>query len=201
MIAEKKTSRSLRERWSTQKAIEARWCYIMLALPIIGFIVFRLYPILWTMRWSLYYYNQIPSQTKFVGWDNFLIAFQDKNYWGGWITTIQFALMKIPVELSLAMILALMISKMNQKFGSFCRSVYYFPTMIAIVIAGLTFSNLFGYFGFANAWLEKLNMITEPVDWLTNSKWTALTVTVVMSIWRSFGVNVLYFMAALTIVP
>ena len=171
-------------------------CYAMLATPIIGFFVFNLYPILWAAHKSLFFYNNVASDTRYVGLENFIRLFtEDTTYWSTWLTTFKFALLKLPMELPLAMILAVMLHK-KLKCTGFFRSVYFMPSIISVAIIGLIFSNMFDYFGFINGVLMKFGLIEKEIEWLANTN-TAMLVLAIGSTWNSFGVNVLYFIAAL----
>lgn len=187
-----------------EKASEERWSWLMIALPVIGFFVLTVYPILWTFRWSFYSYNGVASQTAFIGLRNFTSLFTtDLTYWKTWINTIQFAILKVPIELTLAMVIALMLTGGKRKGSNFFRTMYYIPNIVSIAIIGVVFSNMFQYFGVINVFLEKIGVIanqTEYIDWMS-SKWTAMAVVVIGSIWNTFGTNVMYFMAALANVP
>ena len=186
-------SRSLKQSNAIQ-------CYILLALPIIGFLVFTIYPILWTFRWSFFYYNQVPSQTRFIGLDNFITMFtKDFTYWKCWGNTLLFALCKIPVEIPLAMILALILNT-KIRGSNFFRSVYYLPNVISVAIIGLIFSNIFGFFGIINETAMKIGILSENINWF-ETKAGAYAVLVIASVWNSFGVNTMYLLAALTNVP
>ena len=48
--------------------------------------------------------------------------------------------------------------------------------------------------------LQKFGIIEEGVEWFSH-KWTAMAVLVIGSVWCTFGINVLYFLAALQNVP
>lgn len=173
----------------------------MILLPqIIGFFVFSLYPILWAAQKAFYSYNGVPSQTKFVGLNNFITIFTaDTTYWKTWGNTLLFTAGKLPLELPLAFFVALCLSK-KLKGAGFFRAAFYLPCVISVAIVGLIFTNLFGYFGLSNAWLMKLGLLKEPIDWFANP-WTARFALIVGSVWNSFGINVLYFIAALANVP
>ena len=175
-------------------------CYLMIALPLIGFFVFILYPIFWTFRLSAFSYNGVASMTKFVGLDNFKTLFTTYfTYWKMWGNTLIFTVCKIPVELSLAMLLAVLLNG-KLKGSSFFRSAYYLPNVVSVAIVGLVFSNLFSYYGIINAMLAKLGLIKEGVEWFS-TRGKAITVVVTASIWNTFGVNVMYLLAALSNVP
>lgn len=181
---------------------EAAWCYLMLAVPIIGFLVLTIYPILWTFRWSFFSYNGSEAQATYIGLRNFVSLFTtDTTYWKTWLTTLLFTVWKVPIELVLAMILALILNR-GLKGSNFFRSVFYLPNVISVAIIGVVFSSLFLATGNINAILRKLNILQagQYIDWFSK-KSTAMFVVVIGSIWNTFGVNVMYFMAALTNVP
>ncbi|MBE5040719.1 sugar ABC transporter permease [Oscillospiraceae bacterium DSM 107454] len=176
-------------------------CYLMIALPLIGFFVFTLYPILWTFRWSVFSYNGVPSETRFIGLDNFIRMFTvDLDYWKAWLNTFKFAICKIPLEYIIAMIAALLLNQKRLKLKGMYRAVYYLPSIISAVVIGLIFSNLFGFFGLMNGILIDLGIVSEGIDWFAG-KGSALAVLVISSIWNTFGVNVMYLMAAFANVP
>lgn len=175
-------------------------CYLILTPQIIGFFVFSLYPILWAAQKAFFYYTGTPSETRFVGWENFIKIFTiDKTYWSTWGTTLLFAIGKLPIELPLAFLIALCLRK-GLKGAGFFRAMFYLPCVISIAIVGLIFTNLFNYFGLINAWLMKFHLISAPVDWFA-SPWTARFALIIGSVWCSFGINVLYFISALANVP
>ena len=79
-----------------KKKNQVMQCYLMIALPLIGFFVFILYPIFWTFRLSAFSYNGVASMTKFVGLDNFKTLFTtDFTYWKMWGNTLIFTVCKI----------------------------------------------------------------------------------------------------------
>ena len=175
-------------------------CYLLLGLPIIGFLVFTIYPLIWSALKAFYYYDMIPDHTRFTGIDNFITLFtKGGDYWRGWIVTLQFLLIKIPIEIPLALVIAVLLSK-GLKGSNLFRNLYYLPCVISVAIVGIIFSNIFDVFGLANAWLTKLNVIDAPIDWF-GSKWTAMFVLILGSVWSNLGTNIVYFTAALANVP
>ena len=116
----------------SEKRTESLWCYAVLLLPIIGLLVFTIFPILWTFRWAFYSYNGIPSETRFIGLDNFKTMFTtDLSYWKAWGNTLLFALMKMPIELPFALFLAMMLTERTKGAG-FYRAMFYLPNVITI---------------------------------------------------------------------
>lgn len=178
---------------------EEKTCYLMLILPIVGFFLFTLYPILWSGRISFFSYDGIKSHTSFVGIENYAKLITDKYYWSSWITNIKLFIFKMPVEALLAFITANLLSN-KTKFAGFYRSMYFMPAIISSAVIGLIFSNMFDYFGLINAILTKSGILKENINWFENETTSFLTIYIT-SFWASFGTNVLYFMAALSTVP
>ena len=166
---------------------------------MIGLVVFTLYPMAWAAQKAFYYYYGVSSGARFVGLQNFIRAFTDEGYWRSWLVTIAFTIGKLPIELPLSMLLALALSR-KIKGAGFFRAMYYLPSVISVVVVGLTLTSLFDYFGFINAWLTKLGIIEKSIDWFSETS-TAMFVLLIGSVWNTFGINVLYFMAALSNVP
>lgn len=174
-------------------------CYILLALPLIGFFVFTLYPLLWAVSRSFFFYDTVDAHTKFTGLENFKMIFQEVRYWSAWKTTLIYTVVKVPIESFLALLMAFVLAG-NLKGSGFFRSVYFFPTMISAVIIGVLFGNLFDYFGFINAFLMKIGILKEGIDWF-GKYGTSVFVLVLSSTWGSFGINMLYFLAGLSGIP
>lgn len=173
--------------------------YVMLILPLIGFFVFTCYPLLWAVGLSFFNYDGVAANTRFVGLENIISAFRDKTYWSTWITTFEFALYKVPIEMVLALSLALILNRKLKGTGFF-RSVFFLPNVISMSLMAVVIFNMFDVHGFVNHILTTLGLMDAPVEWF-GKKFTALTVLVVGSIWNSFGINVIYFIAALNNVP
>ncbi len=195
-----KISAKRRTAYSRRKKKMALDCYLLLAIPIIGVLVFTLYPIIWVFRWSFYNYNGVPSYTSFVGWENFKTIFTvDMTYFKTWITTLEFVIMKVPFEIFIAMLLSVILYK-GLKGSVFFRTMYFLPHLIGTAIVGLIFSNMFGTFGIINGVLLKHGIISEAVQWFGH-KGTAMVILVLASTWQSIGINILYILSALTNVP
>lgn len=174
--------------------------YVMLALPLIGFFVFTLYPLLWAMGLSFFSTEGVATETaKFTGLDNIISVFKDKVYWSTWITTFQFTLYKVPIEMVLALSMALILNRKLKGTGFF-RSVFFMPNVISMALMAVVLFNMFDVHGFINHVLQSAHMIDAPIEWF-GTKLSSLTVLVVGSVWHTFGINVIYFIAALNNVP
>ena len=182
------------------KTKKTLYSYLMLSPQLIGFLVFTIYPIMWALTLAWFYYDGVPSATHFVGFDNFKTIFTvDTEYWRTVGNTFLYAFLKLPIEMPLALALALALNG-KIKGKAFFRASFYLPNIISMAIIGVIFSNIFGYFGVINSYLAKLFPNMEAVDWFA-TKWSAFAVLVFAGVWQTFGINLLYFLAALQNIP
>ena len=99
----------------------------------------------------------------------------------------------------LALFLALILNNKFKGVGFF-RSVFFLPHVISMSLMAVVLFNMFDVHGYINHVLKMFNIIKEPVEWF-GGKFTSLTALVIGSVWHTFGINVIYFIAALNNVP
>ncbi|WP_286173293.1 sugar ABC transporter permease [Clostridium sp. WB02_MRS01] len=87
------------------------------------------------------------------------------------------------------------------KGSGFFRVMLFLPTIISTAIIGLIFSLMFSAFrGVINTMLMDIGLIAAPIDWF-GSKWSAMAVLGMASIWCYLGINIIFFLMALQSVP
>lgn len=162
----------------------------------IGFLLFSVYPIIWVLRWSFFKYNGY-SEPIFVGLGNFIRVFtRDPAYWDSLKNTFLIAGMKMVFEIPLALVLAVFLNN-KIKGSSFFRVVFFLPSVFSIAVVGLIFSILFGaYNGIVNAILKNMGLITQNISWFSD-KGHAMFVIILVSLWTTFGLNMIYFLMGL----
>lgn len=169
---------------------------LMITPMTIGFLLFSVYPIIWVLRWSFFKYNGY-SEPVFVGLGNFIRVFsRDPAYWNSLINTFLIAGMKMIFEIPLALVLAVLLNN-KIKGSSFFRVVFFLPSVFSIAVVGLIFSILFGaYNGIVNAILKNIGLITQNISWFSD-KGHAMFVIILVSLWTTFGLNMIYFLMGL----
>lgn len=168
--------------------------YLMLSPQLIGLFVFTLYPILWVFRYGFYDYDGINA--SFIGLENFVRIFtRDLEYWKSILNTIILAYGKLIIEIPLALIVALVLVSPKLKFKKIFLIGYRLPSVTGVAVNCLIFTFLFNpRNGVINFMLQNLNIISEPINWF-GTKWGAMFVIMLESLWEGFAANVLYFMA------
>ena len=169
---------------------------LMITPMTIGFLLFSVYPIIWVLRWSFFKYNGY-SEPVFVGLGNFIRVFsRDPAYWNSLKNTFLIAGMKMIFEIPLALVLAVLLNN-KIKRSSFFRVVFFLPSVFSIAVVGLIFSILFGaYNGIVNAILKNIGLITQNISWFSD-KGHAMFVIILVSLWTTFGLNMIYFLMGL----
>ena len=187
-----KTKKKIKKLHSANKIQEI----LMITPMTIGFLLFSVYPIIWVLRWSFFKYNGY-SEPVFVGLGNFIRVFsRDPAYWNSLKNTFLIAGMKMIFEIPLALVLAVLLNN-KIKGSSFFRVVFFLPSVLTIAVVGLIFSILFGaYNGIVNAILKNIGLITQNISWFSD-KGHAMFVIILVSLWTTFGLNMIYFLMGL----
>ncbi|MEW5866724.1 MAG: sugar ABC transporter permease [Bacillota bacterium] len=185
-----KTSRSAWGRASI-------YVYLVPSLVLLG--LFTYFPIIYSFYLSLHRWDIFTPRPVFCGIGNYLSLFGDEVFWLVMRNTVVYTLGTIPVTMTLALFLAVLL---NERMG-WLRNVYriacFYPTMIPMAAAGMLWVWLLNPgVGLVNHYLRNLGIPT--VEWLYNMKW-ALPAIMLVAIWKNFGYFMLIYLAGLQGIP
>lgn len=186
-------------RWSRVK--ENRWSYVYITPFVLLVAIFTIYPIVASLGYTLYQWNGIGSPTAYVGLDNFRKVLHDQIFWRSFGHTFLYTAVLVPVQLFLALVLALVLNNRRLRFSTFYRSVYFVPAVMSPAIIAVVFQLLFSNFG-ANIdqKLISMHVMDKPLDWLGDPH-VVLWVIIGIGIWNTLGYNLVYFLAGLQTIP
>ncbi len=181
---------------------EAVWFYIFVCPWILGFIIFQLGPILAAAYFSVSDLTDLnlsnpPHLVGFVHYQQLFTSAAFLQFQHGIRATAIYVLVGVPARLILALLVAQLL---NQKipFLRVLRTIYYLPTVVAGVAAGLLWLTLLDpTSGIINETLRGVGM--SPPDWLGNGS-TAMFILILYSCWY-LGTAMVIFLAALQGVP
>jgi len=175
--------------------------YLFIAPALLIITVFVFIPIFASLYLSFTDYD-VLSAPRWVGLKNFTtLLFDDPLFWKAVQNTVLFVLGTVPTGIVLALLLAVAVDQIGNKFFKyFTRTVYFLPTITAVVAISVIWKWLYAgeKYGLVNFALLKMGF--QPVDWLTNPK-TTLPAIMVMSIWGGLGQNFIIFLAGLQGIP
>ena len=172
---------------------------VVFALPfIIGFTMFMIVP----MGMSLYYSFcefEILGAPKFIGIENYIKMFtEDETFYKSISVTFFYALVSVPLRLTFALIVALILLR-NTKATGFYRAAYYLPSIIGGSVAiSILWKRLFAEDGTFNHLLQAIG-VNSHFSWLGNKN-TAIWVLILLAVWQ-FGSSMLIFLSALKQIP
>ena len=172
------------------------------ALPaVIIYTLLFIVPVILNFVYSFTNWNAIRMTSevaKFVGWDNYVEIFQNKELLAVIGRTIFFALVTTVFKNVIGFLLALGLNE-GLKTRNILRAVFFLPAMLSPLIIGLIFGSIFMKNGFANQLLMALGMENVTKAWLT-TKDTALPTTMFVEIWRQVGFNMVIYLAGLQLI-
>ncbi len=177
------------------------WSYLYIAPMAILLFVFVIYPIFGSLAYTLYQWNGIGDPSNYVGLDNFTRVIHDPIFWGAFVHTFIYAAILVPVQLMLALILALVLNNPKLRFATFYRTIYFLPVVTSAAVVGVTVRLILSNFGDdLNNLLLHLHLINTHIDWLGDPHY-ALGIIIIVGIWNSLGINLVYFLAGLQTIP
>lgn len=161
------------------------------------FFVFTILPILAAMVLSFTYFNMGSSLPTFVGFDNYVrMFFDDEVFWIAVKNTAVFAMITGPVSYVLSFFVAWLINEFPRGVRTVLTLIFYLPSLAGNVYFVWTYVFTGDSYGFLNSLLLKLQFITDPIQWLTDTRYM-MTVAIVVILWLSLGTGFLSFVAGL----
>ncbi len=163
------------------------------------FLVFGMYPLLYSIVISFSKYNLLNSQLAFSGLSNFLEVIRDASFRKAVLQTFYFAAGTIPFTMTIALFSAVLI---NQKIPlrQLYQAGFFLPVATSVIVIATIFTYLYAPEGFFNFILNKLRIGHPKPSWLMNTKW-ALPSIMFMNVWASFGYYMVFFLAGLQTIP
>ena len=177
------------------KKRRARYAYLYLLPFFIVFLIFKLYPIIYTFVLSFCEMDVLSDDLTFVKLANYKRLLSSPYFFRSIGNTLLIWIMSIVPQLTLAFLLALLMSNRWLRGRSVFRNVYFFPNLVTSVTIGLLFGALFSYPGGAiNSVIKALGL--EAVDF-QNNQMLARVVIAIAICWKNFGFNIIYFTAGI----
>jgi multiple sugar transport system permease protein len=171
--------------------------YLFIAPWIVGFLVFTLGAMIYSLVISFSRFNLAQNTATPVGFDNYNQLFEDPKVMMSLGNTLFFAVLAVPLEIMFALFLAMLLNRVGRGAGIF-RTLYYLPKMTPSVAAASVFLLLLnGNYGAINRGLALIGI--QGPQWLTDPAWVKPSI-VIMTLWGVSGTMII-FLAALKNVP
>jgi multiple sugar transport system permease protein len=175
----------------------ARTGWVMVAPVLFGFILFVVYPVITVIRDSFTSYNPLSGEAAFIGIDNYTRLITDDTAITVAKNTFIFALLLVPVNMILALTLALFLNA-NFAGRTGFRAVFFSPVVVSTVAWTIVWRYILQDDGPINFGLSKVGV--DGANWLQDGSWPMISV-VMVQVFKNVGMNMVFFLAALQGVP
>lgn len=167
---------------------------IFIATAMLLLALFMFYPVLYSFYLSLT--STKLGITRFVWFANYKRIVKDPLFWTALKNTFVILLIQVPIMLLIALILASILNDKSIKFRGFFRTALFLPAVTSLIAYTILFRMLFSYTGLLNSVLLNLNIIAQPVEWMS-SPVTAKAVLIIALIWRWTGYNMVFYISGM----
>jgi multiple sugar transport system permease protein len=190
--AQPETLRGLRFR-------EALTAYLFILPTLLGYVVFISGPILFSLGISLFEWDVVNAPI-FVGTENYHELLNDKRMLAAFWNTFRFVILVVGLNLVVALALAVALQrKMPTVLRYFYRTTFFLPMVASIASVAIVLGYLFHKeLGAINYYLGLIGI--PEVPWFTSSSWALWTI-VIATVWKSFGFDLILFVAGIQNIP
>jgi multiple sugar transport system permease protein len=165
---------------------------LFLALPVLGALLLSF------TDFDIYALSD-SRNLRITGIDNYTRLFENPLFWGTMRNTMWFVLIGTPLTIVVSLAAALLLNSRVVKLRPVWRVALFAPYVTTLVATAVVWRYLLHTrYGAINAGLGEFGI--GPVDWLGDPNW-ALPAILLFVIWKTFGYNMLIFLAVLQTVP
>ena len=132
-----------------------------------------------------------------VGFQNFFDLVENKFYIPGVKNTIQFALITVIIQISIAYVISIVLNKI--KYRIIYLSIFMLPILLPPIVIGSIRRLMYGFdFGLFNYLLSYLGIM--PIDWLGDPKIAFISI-IILDIWHWTPFSVILLITAIEGIP
>ena len=193
----KKNGSSLRKRETF-----AAWSFC--ALPLFFLFLFLVTPFIIAFVISFTDQRLIPNPnlpTQFIALRNFLRLFSNPNFHQALLNTFIFAVIVVPLQTFLALLLAVLVNQ-KLRFINLFRTIYFSPVVTTMVVVSIIWYFLYNPGeGLINQMISFISFgKLGPYNWLNDTA-LALPAIMILSVWQGVGFQMVIYLAGLQGIP
>ena len=136
---------------------------------------------------------------RFVGLDNYASLFGRPLFWTAMGNTLWFVVIGVPLTVAVSLAAAMLLNARTLRWKPLWRLAFFAPFVTTLVATAVVWRYLLHTrYGLINYGLGRFGI--EPIDWLGDPA-AALPAILLFVVWKTFGYNMIIFLAALQTVP
>ncbi len=174
-------------------------CAFVFLLPVLILLAtYLLYPIIATFVNSLFQWNGISADKKFIGLANWNKLIHDKDFWSAFFNNIKVMVLSLLVQMPIGILLATFLDAAGKKFNIF-KVIWFLPMLMSSVAIGYLFRYALATNGGLFTSLSEM-LGGGTVDLLGNQK-TALYAVIGVVCWQFIPFYMVYYIAGYSSIP
>lgn len=179
----------------------AAWGFIAPALIAVG--VFFVVPVVSSLLLSLTDFDIYAladlSNLRWIGLENYTRLLGNPLFWQAMKNTVLFAVIGVPLSIAASLGAALLLNARTVKWRPMWRVIFFAPFVTTLVATAVLWNYLLNTrYGVINWALTSIGL--PAVDWLGDPA-TSIPAILLFVVWKTFGYNMLIFLAVLQTVP
>jgi multiple sugar transport system permease protein len=136
---------------------------------------------------------------RVVWFDNYVELFQSQRFWTALVNTLYFVAIGGPLSVAVSLGTALLLEAKLTRFKVLWRTIFFAPVVTTLVAAAVVWRYLYHTrYGLINHALGAVGV--GPIEWMGDPNW-AMPAIILMGVWKTFGYNMVIFMAGLGSIP
>lgn len=184
-----------RGKGMSEKTAQKVWGYAFVTPALLILAIFMLLPIIQIFFYSITNWNG-AVKASFIGIKNYVDIFNNPDFYTVLKNNLIILILGVPLWTVFPLLIAMILYE-EIKGYKFFKTVYFFPSVLSIVIVGTLFKTFFGYVGPVNMLLRSLGLEEWALEWLAQGA-TSLPIIVLAVNWAGFGSAVLIYLAAMS---
>lgn len=169
--------------------------YLFVLIPVLGFFLFTAWALGYSVFMSFTDFNAIKGTFKYVGFQNYIEIFKEKNFRDATLNTV-LMLLSIPVGVFLGLLLAIYLKRLA-KGRTLLTILYYLPAVTSSLAIMIVFRDLFknGEYGLINS------LLGIDLNWISNDPWLIKIAIIFKNIWGGIGGTMILYFAGVNNIP
>ena len=190
--------RAARKRSASSQLTLKAWSFMSPAMALL--LSMTVVPTIYLVYYAFRHEDLLRPNSRWVGLDNFKRVLTDPNIWSDSLTTLQFVVLAVVVEMALGLLLALMLSRKLPE-TNLVTALFILPLGVAPVVSALVFRVLLDpAYGWVDYYLQTWGLIDQPIDWFGEPLYAWIAV-IALDVWQWTPFVALILLAGLQGVP
>jgi multiple sugar transport system permease protein len=173
------------------------WGYLLILPTVLGLAVFYIAAFFQNLYYSFTNLGAF-GKYRWIGMENYINVFSDPKVPQALINTVKFTVISVPISIIISLFIATLLNS-KIKGLSVYRTLYFLPAVTMPAAIAMMWKWLYnGQYGLLNQLLAKVGI--EGQAWIADPKF-AMGALIVVGIWSSLGMKIIYFLAGLQGIP